>query len=81
MAQLDTQEVRMSFSIQSVSELIHRAIETNEAILSGHEVTVSLPQSLPSVEADPTWIEKVLGNLLENAAKLLRSNAAHLYQC
>ena len=69
MAQLDTQEVRMSFSMQSVSELIRRAIETNEAILSGHEVTVSLPQNLPSVEADPTWIEKVLGNLLENAAK------------
>ena len=36
MAQLDTQEVRMSFSMQSVSELIHHAMEANEAILSGH---------------------------------------------
>jgi len=59
----------MSFSMQSVAELIHHAIETNEAILAGHEVTVSLPQNLPGVEADSTWIEKVLGNLLENAAK------------
>ncbi len=69
MAQLDTQEVRMSFSMQSVAELIHNATETNEAALSGHEVTVSLPKNLPSIEADPTWIQKVLGNLLENAAK------------
>ena len=69
MAQLDTQEVRMSFSMQSVSELIHHAMEANEAILSGHPVTVALPKNLPSVEADPTWIQKVLGNLLENAAK------------
>ncbi len=59
----------MSFSMQSVSKLIYNAMETSEAILTGHEVTVSLPENLPAVEADPTWIEKVLGNLLENAAK------------
>jgi two-component system sensor histidine kinase KdpD len=30
---------------------------------------VRLPQHLPKVLADSTWIEHVLGNLLENAAK------------
>jgi len=69
MAQLDTQEVKMSFSPQSVSDLIHDAIEETKPLPAGHEVSVRLPADLPRVEADPVWIQKLLGNLLENAAK------------
>lgn len=69
MAQLDTQEVHMSFAAHSVEELLRSALAINEAILSGRDVSLSLPPRLPNVEVDGPWIEKVLGNLLENAAK------------
>jgi two-component system sensor histidine kinase KdpD len=69
MAQLDTQEVHMSFSAQPVAALISDAIDATKPLPGTHEVQVRLPQGLPKVEADPTWIEKLLGNLLENAAK------------
>jgi two-component system sensor histidine kinase KdpD len=72
MAQLDTQEVRMTFSPQPVVDLIDSAIESNQAVLSAHEVTVTVPQGLPMVCADPAWMQKVLGNLLDNAAKYSR---------
>ncbi len=69
MAQLDTQEVRMTFSAQSLGNLIHDAIEVTAPLPGGHEVSVRLPPDLPKVDADPVWIQKLLGNLLENAAK------------
>jgi two-component system, OmpR family, sensor histidine kinase KdpD len=69
MAQLDTQEVKMSFSPQAVGDLIRTAIASNETALNGHAVTVTVPPHLRQVEADPAWLQKVLGNLLDNAAK------------
>ncbi len=69
MAQLDTQEVRMSFTAQPLKQMIATALETNQLILASHAVTVTLPPTLPQVDADPIWIQKLLGNILENAAK------------
>jgi len=69
MAQLDTQEVRMSFSAQPMKEMIETSLEANQIALANHQVTVTLPPSLPKVDADPAWIQKLLGNMLENAAK------------
>ena len=69
MTQLDTQEVRMTFSPQPVAALVEDTIEASRALLVGHEVSVRLPERLSQVEADPVWVGKLLGNLLENAAK------------
>jgi two-component system sensor histidine kinase KdpD len=69
MAQLDTQEVRMTFSAQNVLDLVDDAIRETHPLPGEHEVSVRLPADLPKVEADPIWIQKLLGNLLENAAK------------
>jgi len=69
MAQLDTQEVKMSFSRQPLGALVAAAMEAEAAVLAGHEVTVRVPDKLPMVSADPVWIQKLLANLLENAAK------------
>ncbi len=69
MAQLDTQEVRMSFSAQSIAVMLDAAMQTEAAILAGHQVTVKIPATLPNVNADPVWIQKLIANLLENAAK------------
>jgi two-component system sensor histidine kinase KdpD len=49
--------------------MIAAAIETYRSNLGDHAVTVTLPPNLPLVEADPVWIQKLLGNMLENAAK------------
>ena len=69
MAQLDTQEVRMSFGPQRVDDLVREAVEECRSAAPGHEVRVRVPDGLPKVEADPAWIGKLLENLIENAAK------------
>lgn len=69
MAQLDTQEVRMTFAPLSVSSVIEGALSQNATTLTGHPVSVRLPPNLRAVEADRIWIEKLLTNLLENAVK------------
>jgi two-component system, OmpR family, sensor histidine kinase KdpD len=69
MAQLDTQEVRMSFSSQPLGAMIDAALQTEAVMLAGHQVTVKIPATLPNVNADPVWIQKLIANLLENAAK------------
>ncbi len=69
MAQLDTQEVRMTFSPHALSEVVDDALEASKSVLAGHEVTVRIPEGLPWVDADLVWAAKLLSNLLENAAK------------
>ncbi|HXB63215.1 MAG TPA: ATP-binding protein [Acidobacteriaceae bacterium] len=69
MAQLDTQEVRMTFSSRPLAAMIDAAMQTEMAMLAGHEVTLKIPSTLPNVNADPVWIQKLIANLLENAAK------------
>jgi PAS domain S-box-containing protein len=54
--------------------ILHRFI--NDVILDlgrrvggGHPLSVEVPETVPLVDADPTVLEQVLRNLLENAAK------------
>jgi two-component system sensor histidine kinase KdpD len=68
MAQLDTQEVHMSFAPAAVQDILDRALETCSAALAERDVNVSVPV-LPSVMADADFVTKVLTNLLENATK------------
>jgi two-component system, OmpR family, sensor histidine kinase KdpD len=68
MAQLDTQEVHMTFGPMSVKELIEQAMESCSSLLEDREVKVNLP-ALPSVKTDADFITKVLTNLIENACK------------
>ncbi len=68
MAQLDAQQVHMTFSPVQISVLVQNALATCAAVLTGHDVKLTLPVLTP-VLADPDYIEKVLCNLLENAAK------------
>jgi len=68
MAQLDAQQVHMTFAPVAVRALVEGALEACAGPLAGHPLTVSL-LPLPAVLADRDYIEKVLCNLLENAAK------------
>jgi two-component system, OmpR family, sensor histidine kinase KdpD len=69
MVQLDSHEIHMDFAPQSVAELIENARQTCAIAIARHPFEVRLAQHLPRVLADSTWIERVLCNLLENAAK------------
>ncbi|RYF22998.1 MAG: DUF4118 domain-containing protein [Comamonadaceae bacterium] len=54
---------------QSVEEVVGSAIRASAPALGGMPVQARLPADLPLVEFDPVLIERVLVNLLENAAK------------
>ena len=59
----------MTFSPQPLSSIIEASLEANKTALSAHPVQVTLPENFPQLAVDPLWLEKLLGHLLENAAK------------
>ncbi len=68
MAQLDSQQVHMSFDSVTVGDMLEEAKSACASSLADRAVSVVSPP-LPKVTADPEFIGKVLCNLLENAAK------------
>jgi two-component system sensor histidine kinase KdpD len=68
MAQLDANNVKMQFGSVSVPELVRLSLESCPGADHSHELTINIPE-LPHVRADVEFIQKVLCNLLENAAK------------
>ncbi|HZD77641.1 MAG TPA: ATP-binding protein [Acidobacteriaceae bacterium] len=69
MAQLDTQEVHMNLLPASMEDVIHHGIHACAMQLAARPVSVNIEPRLPRVLADVTWLQKVICNLLENAAK------------
>jgi two-component system sensor histidine kinase KdpD len=68
MAQLDAQQVQMHFAPVDVSSLVRNARDVCHAAEDQHPVRVHLPEGL-EIQADPAVLQKVICNLLENAAK------------
>jgi two-component system sensor histidine kinase KdpD len=52
-----------------LEEAVHAALDSLEPLLAGREVRTELPEEEVLVHADPLLLERVLANLLENAAK------------
>ena len=75
MAQLDSQQIHMTFQPVAVSALLQDAAETCGAILAHHPLTISPTEGMPQVFADPEFVRKVLCNLLENAGKYSADNS------
>jgi two-component system sensor histidine kinase KdpD len=73
MAQLDSQEASLTFTPQDVAAIIEDSISSSVSKISDHEVVVRIGSSLPKVNVDPTRVQKVFTNLLENAAKFSES--------
>ncbi|GHD56614.1 sensor histidine kinase [Jeongeupia chitinilytica] len=69
MARLQSGEVRLRRDWQSVEEVVGGTVRAMGGRLSAHALKVDLPAGLPLVEFDAVLIERVLVNLLDNAAK------------
>jgi two-component system sensor histidine kinase KdpD len=69
MARLESGEVRLNLQWQPVEEVVGSALKASRSLLGGHRVRVSIPGDGPLVQFDAVLIERVLCNLLENAAK------------
>jgi two-component system sensor histidine kinase KdpD len=69
MARLESGEVRLNLQWQPVEEVVGSALKASRSLLGGHRVRVSVPSDGPLVQFDAVLIERVLCNLLENAAK------------
>ena len=63
------QGVHLRRDWQSVEEVVGASIRAAGPALGGIAVQTDIPADLPLVEFDPVLIERVLVNLLENAAK------------
>ncbi|MGP8258390.1 MAG: ATP-binding protein [Acidobacteriaceae bacterium] len=69
MSQLDANKVQLDLKPQSIAGLIYVAVEQCRSEHPSRDFRVSLSSFLPNVLVDKAWIEKVLANLLGNAAK------------
>ncbi|QNM94717.1 DUF4118 domain-containing protein [Chitinimonas koreensis] len=69
MARLQSGAVELRRDWQSLEEVLGSARRQLDAALAEHKVTSRLPADLPLCEFDAVLIERVLVNLLDNAAK------------
>jgi two-component system sensor histidine kinase KdpD len=69
MARLESGQVQLRKDWQSVEEVVGSAIRAARHALGTLEVQTDLPRDLPLVAFDAALMERVLVNLLENAAK------------
>ena len=69
MAKLQAGSLALKREWQPVEEVIGASIQFSSAALSGRRVDVRIAPDLPLVNIDAVLIERVLCNLLENAAK------------
>jgi two-component system sensor histidine kinase KdpD len=69
MARIQSGEVKFNLEWQPLEEVVGSALRACAAQLARHRVSTELPYDLPLLHYDAVLIERVLCNLLENAAK------------
>lgn len=69
MARIQSGSIRLNQQWQSFEEVAGAALRTSRPALAGHLVRTRLVPDLPLVRCDAMLIERVLCNLVENAAK------------
>ena len=69
MARIQSGEVKFNLEWQPLEEVVGSALRASAPQLKQHAVSTQLPQDLPLLRYDAVLIERVLCNLLENAAK------------
>ncbi|HEY8100338.1 MAG TPA: two-component system sensor histidine kinase KdpD [Burkholderiaceae bacterium] len=69
MARIQSGEVKFNLQWQPFEEVVGSALRASSSVLASHEVETRIARDLPWVRFDAVLIERVLCNLLENAAK------------
>ncbi|NNG25380.1 two-component system sensor histidine kinase KdpD [Telluria aromaticivorans] len=69
MARLQSGEIKLKLEWQALEEVVGTALRLTGPLLDKHVVTTSIPPDFPLVRFDAILLERVLCNLLENAAK------------
>ena len=62
-----------------LASAVHHAVEAARSLYENmeHELTVALPEQPVYLNADPTRLAQVIGNLLNNACKFTRPRRSH----
>jgi two-component system sensor histidine kinase KdpD len=69
MARLQSGRVAMNLQWQPLEEIVGSSVRLLDDVLSAHPLVIDLPNDLPLIRFDAVLMERVLCNLLENAAK------------
>lgn len=69
MARLQAGGLRLNKQWQPIEEVIGTSLRATERVLMQHKIITDVPMDLPLIAFDAVLIERVLCNLLENAAK------------
>lgn len=69
MARIQSGEVKLNLQWQEFEEVVGSALRASQSAIAGHEIKTRLAPNLPLVRFDAVLIERVLCNLIENAAK------------
>ncbi|MES2760339.1 MAG: two-component system sensor histidine kinase KdpD [Pseudomonadota bacterium] len=75
MARLQSGAVQLHLEWQQIEEAVGTALRLTAAALRSHVVTVDIPADLPLLRFDAVLLERVLCNLLENAARYTASGS------
>ncbi|MES2316272.1 MAG: DUF4118 domain-containing protein [Pseudomonadota bacterium] len=76
MANLDAGAVKLNRQWQMLEEVVGSALEEQAGMLAGLRIDVAVPPSLPLLNFDAVLLERVMCNLLDNAAKYAAGGAA-----
>jgi two-component system sensor histidine kinase KdpD len=77
MARLESGRIALNLQWQPLEEVVGSALRSLGALFAGrHPIKVQLPRDLPLLRFDAVLIERVLANLLENAAKYTPAGSA-----
>lgn len=76
MARLQSRDTPLRLEWQSIEELVGASLAAMREPLASHRISVDSLSGLPLVECDGVLIERVLCNLLENAAKYTPAGSA-----
>ncbi|HVW51956.1 MAG TPA: sensor histidine kinase KdpD [Trinickia sp.] len=69
MVRLQEGSMRLNRQWSSLEELIGAALRASRRLLSGRNIETHVPPDLPLVRLDAVLVERLLSNLLDNAAK------------
>lgn len=75
MARIQAGNVALNLQWQSFEEVVGSTLRAMRASLANHVVRTKIDPDLPLVQLDAMLIERVLGNLVENAAKYTPSGS------